>query len=180
MKILFFAGSLRAQSFNKKYVRVAYDFISTLKDVEAEIIDLLAYPMPVFNQDIQDKAFPDSVTQLIEKIMKADAIVISSPEYNGSISSVLKNTVDWSSRGPKNPWAGKQVLLLGASPGALGAVRGLWHSRRPFEVLNAHVYPEMSGLPKAHEAFDEKGALKDKVSLERLTKLLQAFVDYAR
>lgn len=180
MKILFFAGSLRKDSFNKKYIRVAHGILGARNGIEAELIDLLDYAMPVFNQDIQDADFPEAAARFIEKVMSADAIVISSPEYNGSISSPLKNTVDWSSRGPKNPWAGKQVLLLGASPGALGATRGLWHARRPFEVLNAHVYPEMSGLPKAHEAFDEKGDLKDKASFEKLAKLLHSFVDYAR
>jgi chromate reductase len=180
MRILFFAGSLRKESFNKKYLRVAYDVLSAQAGVEAELIDLLDYPLPVFNQDIQDKEFPQAATGFIDKVSKADAVIISSPEYNGSISSPLKNTVDWSSRGKQNPWLGKQVLLLGASPGALGATRGLWHSRRPFEVLGAFVFPEMSGLPRAHEAFDEKGALKDKASADRLAKLLHSFVEYAR
>src|SRR6266404_3765061 len=104
MKILCFAGSLRAQSLNKKYLAVACEALRTQQGVEVELIDLLDYPLPVFNQDIEDKEFPQGATQFIEKIMAAEAIVISSPEYNGSISCVLKNAVDWSSRGPKNPW----------------------------------------------------------------------------
>lgn len=136
--------------------------------------------MPVFNQDIEDKEFPAAGLKLIEEVAGADAIVISTPEYNGSISCVLKNAIDWTSRAKQNPWRGKQVFLMGASPGALGAVRGLWHSRIPLEVLGANVFPDMSGLPKAHEAFDEQGALKDKASYDRLAKLLRTFFDYAR
>lgn len=177
MKIIFFAGSLRKESFNKKYLHVAYEILRSATGIDAEVIDLLDYPMPVFNQDIQDQQFPEPVTQLIAKIAGCRAAVISTPEYNGSISSVLKNTLDWSSRGPQNPWKDRNILLLGASPGALGAVRGLWHSRQPFEVLGAHVYPEMMGLPRAHEAFDESGSLKDKASHERLAKLLFAFAE---
>ena len=179
MKILFFAGSLRKQSLNKKFVNVAFEIAKAKGGCEPELIDLLDYEMPVYNQDIQDAGFPQTASRFIEKVMSAQAIVISSPEYNGSISSVLKNTVDWSSRGPKNPWAGKQVLLLGASPGALGATRGLWHGRQPFTVLSAHVYPDMMGLPKANEAFDEQGRLKDKASHERLAKLVESFIEYA-
>ncbi len=178
MKILCFAGSLRSGSYNKKYVRVAAGILKGMEGVEVRTLDLADYPMPVFNQDIQDKGFPEAVVKLAGEVKAADALVISTPEYNGSISCVLKTTVDWLSRDPLNPWPGKHVCLLGASPGALGAVRGLWHSRQPFEVLGCHVYPEMSGLPRAHEAFDAEGNLKEKTSQERLSKLLTGFVKH--
>ena len=179
MKILFFAGSLRKESLNRKYLRVAEEHLAKIAGVETELVDLLDFPLPVFNQDIQDREFPQAATDFIEKISGADAVVISTPEYNGSISSVLKNWVDWSSRGPQNPWKGKPVFLMGASPGALGAVRGLWHSRIPLEVLGAHVYPEMSGLPRAHEAFGASGELKEKANQERLARFLTAFAEFA-
>lgn len=174
MKVLCFAGSLRRESFNKKYVKVAHGILGELK-LDAELVDLADYPMPVYSQDIQDKEFPDAVVQLGKKVSECGALVISCPEYNGSISSPLKNTVDWISRLPGNVFAKKKVLLIGASPGALGATRGLWHSRRPFEVLSCFVYPDMSGLPRAHEAFDQEGALKDKASHDRLAHLISAF-----
>lgn len=179
MKILFFAGSLRKESLNRKYLKVAANILGKVPDVSTEVIDLLDFPLPVYNQDIQDKGFPKEAADFIQKIAEADAVVISTPEYNGSISSVLKNWIDWSSRGPTNPWKDKHVFLMGASPGALGAIRGLWHSRNPLQVLGAHVYPEMSGLPKAHEAFEISGELKEKANHERLAKFLTAFAEHA-
>lgn len=174
MKILCFAGSLRKESLNKKNARLAAQFLGE----RAEYIDLLEYPMPVFNQDIQDKGMPEGVEKLAEKVAAAQALVISTPEYNGSIASSFKTVIDWLSRTKLNPIAGKHILLLGASPGALGAVRGLLHSRQPLEVIGAHVYPEMLGLPKAHEAFDENGELKDSAARERLNKIIQKFLKH--
>jgi chromate reductase len=144
--------------------------------VDAEFVDLLDYPMPLYNADIEAAGMPEAVTRLAERIKAADALVISTPEYNGSISSVLKTTIDWVSRVKTSPWKDKPILLLGASPGALGAVRGLWHSRQPLEVLGAFVHPEMLGVPKAHEAFDEKGQFKDAAQTERLRVLLGSFL----
>ena len=170
-----FAGSQRTGSLNKKYVRVAHEILKQ-KGIEAEYVDLVDFPLPVYNQDIEDKEFPASAKALAEKVKGVQGVIISTPENNGSIAATLKNTVDWLSRPQVNCWPGKHILLLGASPGALGAVRGLWHSRIPFEALGCFVYPEMSGLPRAHEAFDEGGALKDKASHERLAKLLDSFL----
>ena len=180
MKILCFAGSLRKESFNKKYVHVAAGILKQMNGVEVKTVDIAQYHLPVFNQDIQDQGFPQGVLDLANEIKQADALVISSPEYNGSISSPLKTVIDWCSRDPINAWPGKHICLLGASPGALGAVRALGHGRQPFEVLGCHVFPDMLGLPKAHEAFDESGNLKDKAGQERLAKLLSKFVDYLR
>ncbi len=161
MAVLFFAGSLRADSFNKKHAREALR-LAKEKGIEGEFIDLRDYAMPVYDEDIQNgEGFPESVKKLAEKITAADALVISTPEYNGSIPGVLKNVIDWLSRLNPMPLADKSLLLLGASPGALGAVRGLWHTRVPFEAVGVHVYPTMVGLPKAGDAFDDAGALKD-------------------
>ncbi len=176
MKMICFAGSLRRESLNKKYARVANDLLREAGH-EAELLDLADYPMPVYDQDIEDKQFPEGVVALGKKLEHCEALVIACPEYNGSIAAALKNTVDWLSRFQKDNFKRKKVLLIGASPGALGATRGLWHSRRPFEVLGCFVYPEMSGLPHANEAFAENGELKEKASRDRLAKLLSSFVD---
>ncbi len=181
MKILCFAGSLRSGSLNKKYVRVAHGLLSSIEGVEAQLIELNDFQMPIYNQDIDDTDFPAAARRLSELVKGCKGIVISTPENNGSIAAVTKNTIDWLSRErAPNPWPGKHVLLMGASPGALGAVRGLWHSRVPLEALGCHVYPEMSGLPRAHEAFSADGALKEKASLDRLAKLLSAFSEFVR
>lgn len=174
-KTIMLAMSLRKDSFNKKFIRNAFDILKASSE-DVELISINDYPMPMYDGDEETtNGIPKSVLALGEKISSAKAIVISTPEYNGSIPGTFKNIIDWVSRIKPMPWTGKHVLLLGASPGALGAVRGLWHARVPLEVTGAHVYPEMFGLPKASEAFNQNGTLVDQKNIERLTKLLAQF-----
>jgi chromate reductase len=181
MKLLFFAGSLRKGSLNKKYVQVAYNHLKSNRENECEYVDLIDFLLPVYNQDIDDKEFPQAAKDLAQKVKWADAVIISTPENNGSIAACTKNTVDWLSRErAPNPWPKKHILLMGASPGYFGAIVGLYHSRQPFEKLGCYVYPEVQPLAKAHEAFADDGSLKDKASLERLAKLLNAFSEHVK
>jgi NAD(P)H-dependent FMN reductase len=179
MKILIFAGSLRKDSYNKKMARISRHFLSGLKDVETEMIDLRDYPMPVYDGDCEvDLGVPDSVVKLGEKIAAADALVISTPEYNGSIPGILKNTIDWLSRIKPVPLSGKHLFLTATSPGALGGVRSLWHSRVPFEVLGVHVYPDMLGVPKAHEQVMSGEKLADAKLQATLENFLSRYVEF--
>lgn len=181
MKILLFAGSLRRGSLNKKFAREAARLLSARPDLQVEFVDLQPLAIPVYDGDVEESAgVPAGVQELARRILAADALVISTPEYNGSIPGVLKNTVDWLSRLKPVSVSGKHLLLLAASPGALGGVRSLWHSRQPFEVLGAFVFPEVLGLPRAHEAFDDAGRLLDAKLVERLQGLLDRFVAHAR
>lgn len=180
MKVLMFAGSLRKDSYNKKLVRVAKKILEKSTDAEATLIDLKEYHLPVYDGDIEMGGLPDGVLKIAEAVKRADAIIISTPEYNGSISSPLKNTIDWLSRVKPMPLEKKQILLLGASPGGLGAVRGILHSRSPFEKLENFVYPDFFGLAHAHEAFDIEGNLKDYAQYERAQKLITSFMVYCQ
>jgi NAD(P)H-dependent FMN reductase len=180
MTTLFFAGSLRADSVNKKYVKEALRLANELSH-EGEFIDLKSYPLPVFDEDIQNSTgFPAELTQLAEKISAADALVISTPEYNGSIPGNLKNLIDWLSRLNPMPLADKSLLLLAASPGPLSGVRGLWHTRVPFEAVGVHVYPNMVGLGGAFDAFDAEGKLKDEKKAAMLKDTLAKFLNRAK
>lgn len=155
--------------------------LSEKPQLELKKINLEDYDMPVYNGDIEDhQGIPATVLQLCGLVSEADAVVISTPEYNGSISGAFKNMLDWTSRKKPNCWEKKSVLLLGASPGALGAVRGLWHTRQPLDVLKARLYPEMMGLQRAGEAFDEKDLLKDTKNKESLKNILDGFLEYSR
>lgn len=178
MKVLLFAGSLRKDSFNKKLVNVAKSILDKDGKNSAIVLDLQTLNLPLYDGDIETKGIPEGVTKLAEAMKEADAIIISTPEYNGSISSVLKTAIDWTSRVKPMPMVKKQILLLGASPGGLGAIRGLNHARAPFEALGNYVYPEPFGLARAHEAFDENGNLKDPAQYEKVQKLMSSFISY--
>lgn len=179
MKIVMFAGSLRKDSLNKKFVHVAEAILKKNSDLSVQVIDLKDFQIPVYDGDIEDVGIPENVKKVGEIVGSAEALIISTPEYNGSIPGPLKNWIDWLSRLKPVPLTAKPLLLIGASPGALGAVRSLWHTRQPFDVLNVHVFPEMLGLPKAHEAFDGTGKLKDGKMQERLEKLLDSFIKHS-
>lgn len=179
MKVLSFAGSLRTESANKKLAREAVRLLVRHASVRAEYADLKDYPMPIYDGDEeQAQGIPAAVARLGVKIAEADALIIATPEYNGSISSVLKNAVDWTSRVRPMPIAGKHLLLLSASPGGWGGIRGLWHSRVPFEALGAHVFPQMMSVPNAGSAFDEVGQLSGERA-PQLQALLTAFTGHA-
>jgi len=137
--------------------------------------------MVVYDAELElQNGIPDEVKSLGKIISAADALIISTPEYNGGIPGPFKNAIDWVSRISPMPWSEKNVLLLGASPGTLGAIRGLWHSRVPLEAVGAFVYPEMFGLSLAHQAFDERGLLKDPSTSERFEKLLFKYQDHVK
>lgn len=178
MELLVFGGALRSGSFNRKFANAAQ--LSAQKfGAGTKFISLKDFNIPVYDGDEETAhGIPEGVQRLGELIKKADGLIISTPEYNGSIPGVLKNMIDWLSRITPHPFGHKKLLLLGASPGALGAVRSLWHSRQPFEVLGTIVYPEMFGLPKAHEAFDDDGKLVDPKNQERLDKLVMSFIQF--
>ncbi len=179
MRFLSFAGSLRTGSSNKKLAREAVRLLGAPIPGTAEFIDLRDYPMPLYDGDQErDDGVPDCVHRLAAKIVDVDALIVATPEYNGSISSVLKNTVDWLSRVKPVPLKGKHLLLLSASPGSWGGVRGLWHSRVPFEALGVHVYPEMMSLPNAGSAFDQADHLSGDRA-DQLRKLVGAFAGHA-
>ncbi len=181
MKILTFAGSLRKDSLNKKVCRNVEKFVLSQDLGEIKFIDLQPLNIPIYDGDNEiSSGLPSEVQKLCAEIINSDALILSSPEYNGSISGVMKNLLDWISRHKPNPFSGKHVLLCAASPGALGGVRGLWHTRVPFEVLNCHVYPEMLGFPKAHEAFESDLRIKDDKTREHFEKVLRDFIDYVQ
>lgn len=179
-RFLMMAMALRKDSFNKKLIKSSQQILTAdSASHQFEVLSFNDFPMPVYDGDIEtQQGIPESVKRLGQKISEADGLIFSTPEYNGGIPGPFKNAIDWVSRLKPVPWQGKQLLLLGASPGALGAVRGLWHSRVPLEVLGVFVYPEMFGLSHADQAFDETGKVKESVTEQRLTKLLIKYRDH--
>ena len=121
--------------------------------------------IPVYNEDVKAAAFPDAVVRLQHAITSADAVLIATPEYNYSVSGVLKNAIDWVSRTDPQPFANKPVAIMGASPGALGTARAQYDLRRMFVYLDAHLLnkPEVM-ISAAHTHFDADGRLTDQAT----------------
>jgi chromate reductase len=181
MKIFIFGASLRKGSLNKKLASKAAQISQKIPDTVIDYADFREFEMPVYDGDLEAASgIPEGAKKFIQRILASDAMIISTPEYNGGMPGALKNALDWASRSTPMPVSGKPLLLLGASPGAFGAVRSLWHTRVPFEAIGTLVFPEMFGLPKANTAFDEAGEFVDAKNQERLEKLVNTFVKYAR
>lgn len=174
--IVAYAGSLREGSFNKKLLKLA---VAAARDAGALVTeaDLRDFPMPLYDADVQEReGFPEHVRRFRGLLIANDAQLIASPEYNRSISGVLKNAIDWASRtGPGEPpnpcFSGKTAGILGASPGAIGTLCGLMHLRSILGNIGVLVIPEQVALPKAAEAFDESGRLKDAKSQGMVEKV---------
>jgi len=165
-KILAFAGSTRKDSYNKKLVKVAAD-AARAAGAEVTFLDLKDVPMPLFDEDLEkEQGLTDHVKKFRALLIAHDGFIIASPEYNSSMSAVLKNAIDWASRPVPNEaplacFANKVVSLLSASPGALGGLRGLVIVRSLLSNIRVIVLPDQVAIPKAHEAFETDGKLKD-------------------
>jgi chromate reductase len=144
--------------------------------VTLEIEDLSS--IPFFNEDIEAEGIPKAVADFKNKIAEADAILISTPEYNYSIPPVLKNALDWASRGKDTPVNGKPLAIMSASPSMLGGARVQYHLRQVCVGLNLMVLnkPEVF-ITYANKKFDEEGKLIDDYTKNVITKLVQALVD---
>ncbi|MBC7968141.1 MAG: NAD(P)H-dependent oxidoreductase [Fuerstia sp.] len=164
--ILAFAGSTRKESFNKKLVQIA---VHGAREAGAEVtvIDLKDYPLPLFDEDLEaSDGSPPHALALKKLFLAHQGILIASPEYNSSITAVLKNSLDWISRPAPGEarlaaFQGKVASLVSASPGALGGLRGLVHLRAVLGNIGVIVLPDQISVSKAHEAFDGDGSLKD-------------------
>lgn len=183
-KILAFAGSLRAASYNKKLARVAAES-ARAAGAQVTYMDLRDLPLPVFDEDLELQAFPENATKL-KALMKAhDGFLIACPEYNSSITAALKNAMDWASRERPNEkplecFDGKVAGLMSASPGALGGLRGLVVVRMLLSNIRVLVLPEQVAIPQAHQAFNEAGALADPKRQAAIDHLAQSLVGTLR
>ncbi len=166
-KILAFAGSTRTDSFNKKLVRIAATG-ATEAGVDVTVTDLRDFPMPLYDGDLeQQEGLPPNARKLKDLMLAHQGFLISSPEYNSSISAVFKNVIDWTSRQSEGEtslacFKGKVAGIMSASPGGLGGLRGLVHVRSILGNIGVLVMPDQVAIGKAHEAFNADGTLKDK------------------
>ena len=181
-RILGFAGSLRTGSVNVRLLQAA---AGLAKDagLEMTVADLRQYPMPIYDGDLEAKeGLPASVVAF-KALMKAHpAFLLVCPEYNSSITPLLKNAIDWASRSAPgeaslSAYQGKVAGLLSASPGALGGLRGLVTVRSILSNIGVLVLPEQVAVGKANEAFDDAGRLRDAKQAASVEKLLRRLAD---
>jgi chromate reductase, NAD(P)H dehydrogenase (quinone) len=178
-KILAFSGSTRSDSYNKKLIKVAVRGAEAA-GAEVTYVDLRDLALPLYDGDLEAEQFPESALRLKELMFAHDGIMVSSPEYNSSISGVLKNAIDWASRPrpnekPLQAFDGKVAVLMSASPGALGGLRGLVTLRSILGNIKVLVLPDQIAVSHADQAFNEDGSMTDakkQAGIENLARTL--------
>ncbi|HEX5078315.1 MAG TPA: NAD(P)H-dependent oxidoreductase [Geminicoccaceae bacterium] len=184
-RILAFAGSTREGSYNKRLIRVAAE-AARAAGADVTLIDLRDYPLPHYDGDAEgEEGLPAAAVALKELFKAHDGLLISTPEYNGGISGMLKNTLDWVSRRgdddrPRAAFGGKVAGLMAASSGAFGGVHGLAQLRHVLTSMGVLVVPQGRGITAAHTAFDDEGRLKDAAQQAAIEAIAQRLVDLVR
>ncbi len=165
-RLLAFAGSLRKDSLNRRLAVVLAD-AAREAGAEVTLIELRDYPLPVYDGDIEAAGMPDNVRALQKLMAEHDGLLIATPEYNGSVPALVKNTLDWISRPQINEesgtalFRGKVAGICSASPGALGGLRSLLVLRDMLAKLGLWVAPSQTALGGANKLLDNTGALND-------------------
>lgn len=184
IKVLGFAGSLREDSFNKKMVRHALHG-AKLAGAETTFVDLRDLALPLYDEDLVEKhGIPKQVLELKTLLKTHQGLLIASPEFNGSLTAVLKNALDWASVSTEGEklyasYRDKVCGIMSASPGAMGGLRGLSHLRLVLNYLSVMVLPEQWAVGKSHDAFDSNGKLKDSKLSALVEKLGARVVEVA-
>lgn len=175
-KILAFAGSARKDSFNKKLVKIAAQG-ARAAGAEVTYLDFRNLPLPLYDEDLEEaEGLPENALKL-KGLMKAhQGFLIACPEYNSSITPLLKNAIDWASRPePGEPplacFKEKVAVLMSASPGGLGGLRGLVHVRSILGNIGVLVLPDQKAIGNAYQAFDENGKLLDEAQQTAIMQL---------
>lgn len=183
-RILAFAGSARRKSYNKKLIRAAAE-LTEQAGGKVTLIDLADYSLPLYNGDLEaESGVPDNAMALKRLFLDHQGLLLACPEYNSSITPLLKNTLDWVSRpvegeGSLACYKDKVVGLLSASPGMLGGLRGLVHVRAILGNIGCLVIPTQHAIPKAAEAFDADGGLQDTQHRDRVERVCRQLVHVA-
>ncbi|TFH87906.1 NADPH-dependent oxidoreductase [Billgrantia azerbaijanica] len=180
-RILVFAGSARQGSFNKRLARLAAGRLEALGG-QPTFVDLGDYPMPLYHGDLEaEQGLPDNALALRRLLAEHDGLLIASPEYNGFITPLLKNTIDWLTRPHQGEsglklFQGKYAAVVSASPGGLGGIRSLALVRQLLGNIGVTVLPDQLAVAKAGEAFDD-GQLASDAQREKLDAICQRLIE---
>lgn len=168
-------GSLRRHSLSGALMRAAQQLAP--EGMTIEVVDISGLPM--YNEDLRADGFPPPVAAVRERLGAADGVILSSPEYNRSVSAVLKNAIDWGSRSPGQCFDGKPISIMTSSPGGLGGALANYHLRQVFVYLNGQVLngPEVM-VGHAKDKFDADGNLADPATRDFLVAHLRRFAGF--
>ena len=177
LRILVFSASLRNDSLNTRLAKLAPGVIEK-KGGKVDFANMSDFDCPSFNQDLEiNNSHPKGAEEFQRRILANDAFIIASPEYNGSMPGLLKNSIDWVSRFRPQPFNERHALLMSASPSMGGGNKALWSLRMPLEHLGANVFSNMFSLAIAHKAFTPEGTIADETLAKRFEENLVAFLD---
>jgi chromate reductase, NAD(P)H dehydrogenase (quinone) len=186
-KILVFAGSLRTGSYNVRLAALAAKELA-LADSEVTRISLEDFPLPLYDANLEARSGPPDIAVKLKQMMSAhQGVFIATPEYNASITPLLKNTLDWISRvrergePPLAAYNNRAFALGAASPGRYGGMRSILALRQVLEIgCGALVIPEFVSVANAAEAFDEMDNFKDERTTGQLREVARRLVEIAR
>jgi NAD(P)H-dependent FMN reductase len=178
-RFLVFSVSLRNDSLNTRLAKLAAHAIEK-NGGKADYATMSEFDCPSFNQDLEkNNEQPKGAEEFRKRLLANDAFIIASPEYNGSMPGLIKNTIDWVSRFRPQPFNERHALLMSASPSMAGGNRALWTLRMPLEHLGARVFPDMFSLAMAHKALTADGAIADATLAKRFEDNVVAFMQLA-
>ncbi len=182
-QLLVFCGSSRTESFNLKLaVRLAS--IAEQQGAEVSLINLVDFDIPIYNGDLEDaKGLPHDAKRLKTLLRENTGLVITCPEYNGFMTPLLVNTIDWCTRSEDSSvdlsgFADKTVLIASASPGPGGGSRANTHLRTMLSGIWAIVFPQTLTVPSAFNAFDDRGEFLDDSMKKRAQRLIEKFIQF--
>ncbi|GAB1488104.1 NADPH-dependent FMN reductase [Opitutaceae bacterium] len=180
VRIFAFAASARVASLNRKLLAVTVDAVREAGS-DVTLVDLNDFVLPLYHGDLEAReGLPPAAAALIAQIQAHDGLLIASPEYNGMITPLLKNTIDWCTRGDDDPFPGKVAAVVSASPGAFGGVRSHQLAQQLLLKLGCHVVPAVTTLAHADKAFDADGRLTEARAQKSVKTLAASLVALTR
>ena len=182
-QLLVFSGSSRIESFNLKLaVRLA--LIAEQTDAEVSLVNLQDFDFPIYNGDLEDaKGLPSAAKRFKKLLREHTGLIITCPEYNGFMTPLLVNTIDWCTRSEDasvdlSGFADKTVLIASASPGPAGGSRANTHLKTMLSGIGSIVFPQTLTVPSAYDAFDDQGEFLDDSMAKRAQRLIEKFVQF--
>jgi chromate reductase, NAD(P)H dehydrogenase (quinone) len=185
-RIMLFAGSIRVGAYSGRTADAAQKELA-LQGAELTRISLADYPLPIMDQDLErEKGIPENALKLARLMAANDAVLICTPEYNGSIPPLVKNTIDWMSRvrrdngRPLEPFPGKVAGICSSSEGSFAGVRSANHLRAVLVRVGLEVISPEVSVPRGAEAFDEDGAFKEERLRKGMTRFCRTLIEHAK